>query len=419
VSNGTAAIENATVTMFSVKGGTFLQSSGTTNNTGYFATTFTVQDISEKANIRIIARVSRSGYSDGSDYQYLEVLPFLSIQIVANPDTVKSEGTAQISIYVKSDEDDVANASVIVSSTGGSLSSETGTTNLDGMFSLAFIAPQTTSFLNINITAVAMKEGYMNGVGQTIVGVDPKTLDVQISADSSVTFSEAKMNVTVIVRYDATPIIEANVTITAEMGTFVITTALTNTEGYARFDFSAPTVNEQKYIILTAHATKTRYAEGQGQLGITVNPRTFNITIGTLTVQSGESANVLVHVKCKEDGTPVAGATVTISSREGNFTAVTKPTDDAGMCTFVFNAPQTTAQIYVVTTVNATKDGYLDGGNETSIIVTPRTVPQSEEGGWPILTILLILIPIIIVVIVVILIKMKIIVVSAGEQEQE
>jgi hypothetical protein len=65
-------------------------------------------------------------------------------------------------------------------------------------------------------------------------------------------------------------------------------------------------------------------------------------------------------------------------------------------------------------TANVTKDGYIDGGTQTTVTVM-KTTPQPEVG-WPLTTMLLILIPIVIAVIMVVLIKRKIIVVSVGEE---
>jgi parallel beta-helix repeat protein len=412
---GAAAVENATVTIFSVKGGDFTESSGLTNASGYFVTTFTAPEITENANVRIIARASKIGFTDGSDYEYLEVLPFLSVQITA-PDVIKSEETAQILIHVKSGEDPVSNASVAISSSDGSLSSETGTTDSNGVLSLVFTAPQTTTLLNVNVTATATKDDYMNGMGQTTISIEPKTLDVQIIAEPNLTISEAKCNVTVHVEYDTTPISDAEVTIVAENGSLSTDTELTDTYGNVTFVFTAPSVNEQSSISITAQATKVGYAQGQSLLEIIVNPRTFDIQVTAPIVESGESVNVIVNVTCKEDATPVVGAMVTMSSERGNFSVITKTTDTKGTCTFAFDAPQTTEQDSIVITANVTKNGYVDGGNQTEITVIPKTVPQAE-GGWPIVTILLIIIPIVIAIVVVILIKLKIISVSSEEEE--
>jgi len=416
VTNGNAAVENAAVTMFSVKGGNFTESSGLTNASGYFITTFTAPEITERVNVRIVARASKIGYADGSDYEYLEVLPFLSVQVTANPDTIKSDGMIQVLIHVSCNGEPVSNASVTILSSSGSLSSETAITNSSGSVSLVFTAPQTTTFLNVNITAIATKDGYMNGMGQTIIGVDPKTLDVQIIAEPNFTISEAKLNVTVHVEYEMSYTVGANVTIMAENGNFSKTTGLTDNYGNVTFIFTAPQVNEQSNINVTAKATKVGYAENQSQLEITVNPRTFNIQITASAVESEESTNVIVNVTCKEDATPVTGAMVTILSSNGSFSITTKTTDPTGICTFIFNAPQTSAQLSITITANVTKNGYIDGGNQTAITVKPKTAPQAG-GGWPITTILLIIIPIIIAVVVVILIKLKIIVLSTEEGE--
>jgi parallel beta-helix repeat protein len=416
VTYGATAVENATVTMFSVKGGNFTESSGLTNASGYFVTTFTAPEITENANVRIVACGSKTGFTDGSNYEYLKVLPFLSVQITANPNAIKSEEAAEILINVKSGEEPVSNASVAISSSDGSLSSETGTTDSNGILSLVFTAPKTTTLLNVNIIATATKDDYMNGMGQTIISIEPKTLDVQIISVPSSTISEAECNVTVHIEYDMTSIFEAEVTVVAENGNLSTNTGLTDVYGNVTFVFTAPPVNEQSSISITAQATKEGYAQGQSLLEITVNPRTFYIQISAPTVESGESGNVIVNVTCKEDATPVAGAVVTMSAENGNFSVTTKTTDTTGICTFAFDAPQTAEQVSIVITASVTKNGYTDGGNQTSITVTPKTVLQAE-GGWPILTILLILIPIVIAIVVVVLIKLKIISVSSEEEE--
>jgi len=415
VTDGAMAVENATVTMFSVKGGEFTQPSGFTNKSGCFVTTFVAPDVTEIVNVRIVARTSKLGYADGSDHEYLEVLPLLSVQITATPNVIRSEETAQIMVHVKSNGQPVSNASLKMLSSGGSLSSETGITDSNGTLSLVFSAPQTATFLNVTITAIATKTGFMEGVGQAIIIVEPKVLSVRVSAESNVTISEGKLNVTVHVESDM-PIVGANVTIMAENGNFSANTELTNTYGDAKFIFTAPQVNEQTSITITAWATMTGYAENQSLLEIIVNPRTFYIQIIAPTVESKRSATVTVLVRCNEDETPVADATVTMSSTDGNFEVMTKTTDSTGTCTFIFYAPQTPTDLSVNITANVNKNGYIAEGEQTTIKVTPKTTPQAE-GGWPISTILLIIIPIAIAVVIVILIKLKIIVVSFKEEE--
>jgi hypothetical protein len=414
VTDGSIPAENATVTMFSVKNGNFTETSGLTDANGQFVTTFIAPDVIDITNIRIVARASKTGYADGSDYEYLEVSPSLSVQITVTPNVIKSEETANVLVLVKSNEETVDNASVTISSSSGNLSTETGTTDLSGTVSLDFTAPMTVALLNVTITATATKDGYMNGAGETVITVEPKILSVQITANANTTISEAALNLTVHVEYEGSPIVGANVTLTAANGSFSITTGLTDNYGNITSVFTAPPVNSQSLIVITAHASKAAYADGQGQLEIADDPRTFSIQISASTVISGKSANIIVNVTCVEDSTSVAGATVTISSTYGDFTTITGTTSQTGACTFNFNAPKTTTDLLVIITVNVTKNGYIDAGSQTTITVVPET---ASSGGWPLITILLILIPIIIAVIVVVLIKLKIIVISSKEEE--
>jgi len=416
VTNGTTAVENVTVNMFSVKRGEFTPPYGVTNASGYFITTFTAPDITEIANVRIIARATKNGikYTDGSDHDYLEVIPFLSIQINA-PKAIQSEETVQVIADVNSDKQPITNASLTISSDFGNIHPTTGSTDSNGTFSFIFTAPPTTETLNVTIRVIAAKDGYMDGVGQTVITIEPKILTVQVTAESNVTLSEAKLNVTVHVKHDI-PVANANVTIIAEYGSFFTTTGLTDNYGEVTFIFTAPAVNEKYNITIAARATMPGCAEAQGQLEITVYPRTFNVEITAPTVKSEESATVLAHVTCKEDATSVADAIVRMSSSHGNFSAVTGVTDQNGYCSFIFNAPKTSLQLSAVIMANVTREGYVDGGNETTLTVTPES-PAATEGGWPIITILLIVIPIAIAAIVIVLAKLGIIVISLREEE--
>lgn len=416
VSDGTSDVENATVTLFSVKGGSFTSLSDSTNSTGYFTATFTPQNVTEITNVRIIARASKSGYAHGSDYKYLKVLPLLRVQVTAEPAIVKSEEKATVTIYVTSVfEQPVAEALLTLSSDKGNLSATTGVTDLNGRATFNFTAPQTTIIRNATITITATKSGYANGEGQIIIAIRPKVLAVQVTAKPSVTVSEAKVNVTVHVEYETVPILGANVTVTAENGSFSIPTGLTDASGNVTFVFTAPQVNEQSTIIITVRATNVGYADGEGQLEITVSPRTFNIEIevSPSIVESEETATVIVHVTCKEDATPVTDATVTVSSTNGAFLVMTNTTNSKGTCTLVFNAPRATAQLTVTINATATKNGYESGQSQTQITVNP-----TPGGGLPLITILLILIPVIAIVIVAVLIKLKVISISWGEEEE-
>jgi hypothetical protein len=421
VTYANSSVENATVTMLSITGGPvtegqFKPLSGSTNASGYFVTTFTAWNVTELTNVRIVATASKIGYADNSDYKYLRVLPYFVVQISANPNAIKSEGTATIIVYVTSYGygNPIANVSVAVSSSVGNLNPQSGMTDSNGIFAPVFTAPQTTTSLNATITAVATKSNYITSSGQIQLLIEPKISVVQITTTSNTTFSGKKLVVTVNVEYDALPLSGSNVTITADNGNLSATTGLTGTYGNVTFNFTAPLVNKETNITITAQATKMGYAQTQNELKIAVEPKMFSVQIIAPQTISGEPNGISVLVRCKEDNTTVAGATVVISSTAGNFSETTETTDKTGVSAFTFNAPLTKSQLFIPITVNVSKSGYTGGTNETTITVLPRTISQK---GWPLTTILLILIPILIVIIVVLLIKLKIVSISFEDEK--
>jgi len=179
VANGTLAVEDASVRLVSDKGGNFTpSSSGQTNSTGDFAVTFTAPDLAEQTNVRITATASKSGFADGSDSKYLEVLPpgahTLGVEVFASSTTIEALATSPVTVNVYYELSVIAGAIVALSSDSGSFSAETGYTDSNGAFRCNFTAPQTTTKINVTITATAAKSGYLDGVGQTKITVIPE-----------------------------------------------------------------------------------------------------------------------------------------------------------------------------------------------------------------------------------------------------
>jgi len=417
VSDGVNPVENANVTLFSVKGGSFTPQSGLTNAEGYFTANFTAPNTTRLMDVRIIARASGAGFADGSNYQYLKVFPPLAVQVSAQSSTIIAEKSTIVTVLVTNGfNEPVANATLTLSVDNGNLSAFSGVTDQNGNFSSVFTAPLTPVTLNATVSVNATKSGFADGQGQTIINVLPKVLDVRIVAERTVISSESKVNMTVHVAYDAMPVQQANVSISpANGGNFSDATGLTDAFGDVIFTFMAPQANAPLDIIITAYASKAMYADGDGSLNITVTPGVLSVEVSSASssVRSRESVVVTVLATC--NSTRVADAQVTVSVDNGNFSGTTAITDVNGSCTFIFNAPITTAQLSAVITANATKNGFISAGNQTTIAIVPQAPPQAE-GGWPWWIILLIVIPVVIVVIVLVLIKLKIITVSTEEE---
>jgi len=267
-------VQNANIMLFSIPDGSFAASSGLTNSTGYFTTTFTAPSVTEQADFRITARASRTSYADGSDYDYLSVVPPLSVEVTLNPNPIKSEATSNGTVHVTYNANSIAGAVIHLSSDkGGSFTPQTGSTDADGYLKFTFKAPQTVTQLNTAITATATKSGYWEGAGQASLSVNPKTLVVQVSADPVTLESEATSSVIVQVTSDGNPVEGATVSLSTDTGgTFSNTTGTTDANGTLQIAFTAPTANAQVNITITASASRTGYVDGQSETLVTVNP---------------------------------------------------------------------------------------------------------------------------------------------------
>jgi parallel beta-helix repeat protein len=411
-------VANVSLTL-SAENGDLSAITGVTDLNGMAIFNFTAFQTLTQMNATIFVTATKTGYGRGQGLCIIPVEPkVLFVEVTADPVIIISEGSSLIRTHVTCDSIPISDVTVTISSdVGGNFSSISEITDLNGDAAFLFTAPQTTvrNGLNATIIISAVKIGYVEGEGYTVITILPKILSVQIFAEPNATVSEGKANVTVQVTYEGNLITEANITLTSESGGFFFPTfALSDDNGEATFTFTAPQVEAPCNITLFVKAVKDGYVDGENWLNITVSPGIINVEITVEpSIISEESTIVTVHVSCNQS--PVYNASVNLSCSNGIIPIMTNLTDVDGYCTFVYIAPQATASLSVNITANATKYGYVGGENQVLITVNPEAAPTE---GWPLTTILLIvLIPIIIVVIVVVLIRLKIIEISAGEQE--
>ncbi len=415
VTNTTSFMDNANVNLFSILGGSFLTSSGLTNSSGYFTTTFSAPNVAEITYIRIVASASKTGFVDGSDYEYLLIQPPLSVDVATSPSSILSEATANVSVIVAYSGAPVSGANVTVSSNStGSFYQTIGVTDANGTCTFVFTAPQTATQLKVKILATATKSRYLEGQSQTQLTVEPKVLLVQVSITPTSVKSEMPSNVTVRVSYGSNPISGATVVLSSNStGSFDPANGTTDTSGGCKFTFTSPQVTTNSSVTITATAIKTGYADG-------VNQTTLAVTLGTLVVQlvahpanvrSKAASTITVQVKYNAKPVANAGVSVIVLSGGGALSAATGTTDANGNCTFVFTAPETTVQSTVFIAANATKSGYISSRQDEIGI----TIEPAGASGLP-LWLILGIIAVAIVAVVLILIKLKILVIgSKGE----
>jgi len=373
VSDGTMAVENANVTLFSVKGGSFTPRSGLTNSNGFFTATFTAPNFTETTDVRIIARASKTGYLDGSDYKYLKVIPPLMVQVDVDPATVKSEETATVTVHVMGNfEEPVAETLVLLSADYGNLSATIGITDSNGEAIFEFTAPQTLSQLYVTIAAIAMKTGYAGGQGQKTVIIEPKVLVVEVTADPSTVISEAVSTITAHVTFDAYPVSDVAVAVSSGSGgSFSATTEVTDSNGNAAFIFTAPqtTSIDGLDVTISVIAAKGGYLDGEGYATISVEPKVLVLQVAAEPNVTVSEARINVTVRVKYQTLPVEEANITLIS-EG-FPTVAAITDFYGYAILNLTAPQVNEPINIALTARASKAGYADGENVTTITVNP------------------------------------------------
>jgi len=410
VKSGTTPIENASVKLLSINGGYFNPNSGYTNATGYFTATFVTPSVTELKNVMLILTASKEGYADGADYEYIEVMPPLNVEIQTYPSTVKSEEEVNTVVYVTFAEQPIQGATVNISADLGNFSSETAVTDFEGKCEFIFTAPAIIEKTNVTITATALKEGYKEGIANSIVTVEPKILTLEVNVYPKVVISERTANISVHVTYDAQPVSDVNITVTASFGSFSAS-ALTNLSGICMFIFLAPSVNEEINVTITAYASKIGYATTSSSTLITLKPGTLELKT-TFPAQVVSSENITLHVSVTCNSTPVQNVSVTVTSYIWNLS---QPTNSKGTCTFNFIAPETDEEITITITITASKNGYTETQKTIYLDVLPVAAPP--QGGFP-LTLILTIMAIILVIIVVIalLIRFKVIEIHWSEK---
>lgn len=347
---------------------------------------------------------------------------WLTVSVTPSELVVGSGKQISVSVRAMSAGLPVQDANIsLFSIVGGSLAPTSGMTDSSGYFVAMFTAPVVPEKTFVRITASGSKPGYADGSGHESLEVLP-ILTVEVEMDVNAVKSEASLNVNVHVTHDSNSVANATVTLSSDSGgTFMPETGLTNASGFASFVFGAPSVTSGVNVTVTATASMAGYFEGRDATVVTVNPKVLvvELLVQPSRVDSGIETTMFIHVS--EDGQPVEGADLTLSSSlEGTFSG-TNVTDANGDAQVLFTAPETSSEANVTLTASASKTGYVDAPvAQASLMVNPLpgAVPWSFLGlsltMW-----LLILIPVIAVVVVVVLIKMKIIVISRGEQEAE
>jgi hypothetical protein len=376
VTDGIDPVEGASITLISVKDGIFQPLSGFTDLTGQFSSIFTAPNSSRMEYVRIIATASKDGYTDGSDYRYLQVLPPLLAEILVDSPVIESNEGTDIRVYTTYNGEPIDDAYVQLHISDGDISQTSGYTDADGFAVFDFTAPQTMVSTNVTVEATVSKIGYISEQTRTQIRVNPRKLDIQVTTEPSPVASGETSMVTALVTYKETPVDDdAYVQLYFNFDGNITEKSGYTTDGIATFVFTAPLVSVSTTVNITATASMDWYISAEAQAQILTVPKTFEINVTTTPSKISSEETSTITISVIHDGMPLADANVTIlSDGEGEFNIITKLTNEEGKATFIFTAPTVTEKTNITITATVTKLGYEARNGTTTVEVEQGTL---------------------------------------------
>ena len=174
----------------------------------------------------------------------------------------------------------------------------------------------------------------------------------------------------------------AAISLAATIGTLTDLTGATDANGRFQTTWTAPLVNEDTDVTVTATVSKPQYVGGVVWTGITAHapfrPLDVAVTLGQSVLGAGNTTSVQVLVTTS-GGAPVANAAVslTVSLPGGRLTSSSGATNAAGIFTTSFTASPSVRSIYRID-VMASRAGFSAGSGAGSVIVTPAPNVPSD-----------------------------------------
>ncbi|MGB9854171.1 MAG: right-handed parallel beta-helix repeat-containing protein [Candidatus Bathyarchaeales archaeon] len=293
--------------------------------------------------------------------------------------TVGYNEEISVTAYVLSGGSPVANANVTLFAVkGGSFTPSSGLTNSAGIFTAKFKAPNVRDITNVRIIARASKSDFADGSDHKYLKVIPP-LTVHVSAEPQTVLSGEKTTITTYVTgILERPVANASIALSTDCGNLSAITGITDQNGIANFEFTAPLTSTNLTATISVNAVKSGYMSGVGQVAVKVVPKILDVqvTAEKNNVTSEEEIGITVHVEYSE--TSIEGANVTISSDIGNL-SMSAFTDADGNATFTFKTPLVPEKTNITITATAIKAGYAASSGTIVLIAEPANITISVE----------------------------------------
>lgn len=277
---------------------------------GDYQSTYTAPTVTTPKVVTITAKASKGGYNDGQGTTTITVNPIppkvLAVTVSANPATVYSSGTTNITVHVTDGSNPVTGCSILLDdgSAGGSFSSVSDQGN--GDYKSAYTAPTVTSQKTVTVTGNASKATYTSNEGSCTVTVNPpppKDLIGAVTANPGSVLSNRRSTVTVHITDGAMTVSGVTVSLAVSGGgSFSPGSGTTDPNGDFQSVYTAPSVTSQRQCTITATYAKTGYNGGYNHTTVTVIPlpdlaiASGNITFSKLDPVKGDSVTITAKV---------------------------------------------------------------------------------------------------------------------------
>jgi parallel beta-helix repeat protein len=263
-------LPDATVTATTDQG-TLTTTTETTDANGTATFQLTAPVTTSAINATITTTATKSQYTDATIQTVVNIVPkILTVQVTASENPTTSETEVTLTVQVTYNLTPVQYANVTVTTQNqGTLPQTTATTNDQGLATFTYTTPQVNESTNIIITAESTT-GYADGQNTLTLTVTPGNITLQVTPDTQTTVPRNTVNLTVTATSNGNPLPDAEITITADAGTFNTTTANTDQNGACTFTYNAPPTNGLTHI--TANATKNGYFPTIGLTAVNIVP---------------------------------------------------------------------------------------------------------------------------------------------------
>lgn len=314
-----------------------------------------------------------SGFASSTVYVVGGLSP-LEVSITLANDTVDYNTPVTVTVNVSFNGTPVDSADVnLFAVARGFYANLTSSTDWSGSCTITFVAPNVTDVTYVRVMAKASKAGYADGSAHEYLRVLPP-LNVNVTPETVKVYSQETVSVTVSVTnaYEE-PV--ANVSLRVWVGNQTIWEGLTDAEGKASFNFTAPLVYAPMNLTVQVEAVKELYARSFGTCLIEVYPRELAVIIypELSEIRSEEFTKLFIYVYWRDSPVPEANVSLTLNSSDY---AVLSPrfgtTDSNGLIEVTLTAMQITANVTVMVNATAVKEGYLSGENWTYVHVRPK-----------------------------------------------